>query len=132
MHCHNCNRVFLSGDMKWKDQKSPLCRNYPLCSSSWSQFDISFKGFKPVPVADCIKHPKYRGFKIPLNGCTQCEKIYMAKNLMSPEGFKMYLENFKYQKEKENKKKEEVCWYCKNKRGYNCHICHGKNSPVCW
>jgi hypothetical protein len=91
---------------------------------------VQYKGFrKQEEVTQCQKHSKYKAFKAPTNGCQICLKMYAyIKCISLEEAQKRADEQTQSKQSKQTKKAVEVCWYCKNKRGHNCYVCHGNHS----
>jgi hypothetical protein len=133
MECCQCHRKFLLENMKWAISSSPsskypyepLCINYPHGCSY--KLGVRYKGFrKQEEVTQCPKHSKYKAFKAPTNGCQICIKMYAYIKCISLE--EAQKRAGEQTQSKQTKKAVEVCWYCKNKRGHNCHVCHGNHS----
>lgn len=129
MECCQCRRKFLFKNMKWisssKNSYEPVCVNYPYTCGY--KLGVRYKGFKKQEeVTECKKHSKYKAFRPPTNGCQTCLKMYAYVKCVSLEEAQKRVDE--QQESKENKKTVKVCWYCKNKRGNNCYVCHGNDS----
>ena len=129
MECCQCRRKFLFKNMKWtlssENTYEPVCINYP--HTCTYKLGVRYKGFKKQEeVTECKKHPKYKAFKAPTNGCQTCLKMYAYVKCVSLDEAQKRVDEQKASKQ--NKVIQKVCWYCKNKRGNNCYVCHGNHS----
>ena len=95
-----------------------MCARYPMCSSSWSNYDIHFEKNAPKKERNikCTKHKTYKGVILPKTGCYSCMEVYAEEN-------KIPYEKVKELCQIEESKKYEKCFHCKQIFGENCSFC---------
>ena len=122
--CHNCEGKFSASSIKWINKSTPKCARYPLCPSHWTDYDLNFHSLPPkIPKKSkrCRKHKQYKAEELPTNMCPSCMEAY-GNNKDIP------YDEVKELCQKEESKKYEVCYHCKQVDGENCTFCEIRRS----